>query len=120
MADKPDIIRQMEEKLGFPLKDLDIPEILPVSKNWAEVRRGYALNQAGQVTGLRLEYCSISDIIELIKSSHPVTHLNLQFSWWDESSIGNFLNNKTFPMIFSPALWGCKRKLTLAYRDCAL
>lgn len=72
----------MEEKLGFPLKELKHSEILPPSYGLAsKIRRGYSLDKAGMIIGLRLEYCNVKDIDSLATHLTGLEYLNLANAW---------------------------------------
>ncbi|OUD12421.1 leucine-rich repeat domain-containing protein [Thioflexithrix psekupsensis] len=62
MPNKPKVILQLEKDLGFELEQVELGEIW---KYDIEERTNFALNEQGEVVGLRLSKCEIEDLSPL-------------------------------------------------------
>jgi internalin A len=62
MPNKPKVILQLEKDLGFELEQVELGEI---GEYYWERRANFALNEQGEVVGLRLNKCEIEDLSQL-------------------------------------------------------
>ncbi|MCP4213320.1 MAG: hypothetical protein GY765_01630, partial [bacterium] len=61
-----EIIRQMEKILRVPLKPMGLEEIEERFKIHGDIKRGYALDDSGRVSGLRVQYLNVTGILLLL------------------------------------------------------
>ncbi len=82
-----DIIREMETILQVPLIQMDLREIDKTTDLYADIKRGYAIDEGGGVTGLRLENLAVKPVLHLCAGLRDLVNLNLRFCHLEEMDI---------------------------------
>ena len=73
-----EIIKQIEEKIGFELKKLNEKEFNRELKSYADIRRGYLMDKRSRIQGLRIELTPTPPI-SLIKKLSSIKRLILRY-----------------------------------------
>ena len=88
-----EIIQQMEKILRIPLVKLEPGAIEKRATTYSDIKRGYAMDDTGVVTGLRLEGLYIKPVLELLSRLHGINRLHLESCWLKQSDI-HFLQHR--------------------------